>query len=171
MPGGEPLSEEIIGRVDDDGTVYADTGPLSEEIIGRIDNDGTIYANTGPLSEESIGRVEPPHLRFSGAALLLLKFEKAESRQTFDLSDTSLMLLPFKLTIQLTKWAWGVSMTVARWLVSLIPLRFRPIAEATAALLVVFSCLASYAPVYVSVPVAGAVAAGVWWWYQRKLRK
>lgn len=41
------LVEELVGRVDDEGTVYADTGFLSEEDIGRIDNDGIVYARRG----------------------------------------------------------------------------------------------------------------------------
>lgn len=51
----------------------------------------------------------------------------------------------------------------------IIPERIRPIVEAVAALLLVFGCLVgSDASVFVSLVIALAVAAGVWWWYKRK---
>jgi len=42
------------------------------EVVGRVDEDGTVYSGKGTFSREIVGGVERPHVRLSGAALLIL---------------------------------------------------------------------------------------------------
>ena len=67
---GTGLFKEKIGMFDEHGNVYRGTG-LFREKIGRIDAEGNVYAGTG-WGEEKVARVEPPFMRASGAAYLLL---------------------------------------------------------------------------------------------------
>ncbi|MDZ4700989.1 MAG: hypothetical protein SH809_14875 [Rhodothermales bacterium] len=55
--GSSWLSEELKGRVDEDGNIYRGSSWLSEEKIGRIDEDGNIYEGTSWLSETKVGRI------------------------------------------------------------------------------------------------------------------
>ncbi|GEM_PF-4921450 len=73
---------------------------------------------------------------------------------------------------KLVKLVWRKVMEVSRKIVSLIPENIRPIAEAAAALLVVFGCLiGTEVPVYLKVLIPLLAAVGVWWWYQRRSQK
>lgn len=55
--GSSWISEERIGRVDDEGRIYRGTSFLNEEIVGRIDEDGRIYRGSNWFNEERAGRV------------------------------------------------------------------------------------------------------------------
>ena len=52
------LSEELEGRVDENGFIYRGTNWLTEERIGRIDEDGNILRGTNWLNEEKVGRID-----------------------------------------------------------------------------------------------------------------
>jgi hypothetical protein len=45
---------------------------FSTEVVGRVDEDGTVYRGRDTFRGEIVGGVELPHVRFSGAALLTL---------------------------------------------------------------------------------------------------
>jgi hypothetical protein len=42
------------------------------EGVGHVGEDGTVYGGRGKFTRDIVGGVEPPHMRFSGAALLVL---------------------------------------------------------------------------------------------------
>ena len=52
------LTEELNGRVDDEGNIYEGTNWLTEQKIGRIDKDGTIYKGTSWMTEVKVGRID-----------------------------------------------------------------------------------------------------------------
>lgn len=52
------LSEELKGRVDEDGNIYKGTNWLNEEKIGRIDENGNIFKGTSFFNEEKVGRID-----------------------------------------------------------------------------------------------------------------
>ena len=54
------------------GTIYRCKGRFDREVVGRVDEDGTVYSGNGAFRREIVGGVELPHVRFSGAALLIL---------------------------------------------------------------------------------------------------
>ena len=56
--GSSWLTEEMAGRIDDDGIIYKGMSWISEERIGRVDSDGTIYKGTNMLNEERVGRID-----------------------------------------------------------------------------------------------------------------
>ena len=55
--GSSWLSEELEGRVDEDGNIYSGTNWFSEEKIGRISEDGTIYQGSNSFNEEKVGSI------------------------------------------------------------------------------------------------------------------
>ena len=61
---------EVVGSVDDDGTVKRGTG-WGAEVVGSVDDDGTVKKGTG-WGAEVVGEAEAPRLRATGAAFLLL---------------------------------------------------------------------------------------------------
>jgi hypothetical protein len=69
--GGLFGSEELIGRVGDDGKIYEGKGGLfgSEEVIGRIGDDGKIYEGKGGLwgTEDRVGRVDDDGIIHEGS--------------------------------------------------------------------------------------------------------
>lgn len=69
--GGLFGSEELIGRVGDDGKIYEGKGGLfgSEEVIGRIGDDGKIYEGKGGLwgIEDRVGRVDDDGIIHEGS--------------------------------------------------------------------------------------------------------
>ena len=52
------------------GIIYRGTG-WTREAIGVVDDDGIVYRGTG-WTKEAVATVEPPRIRASGAAYLLL---------------------------------------------------------------------------------------------------
>jgi len=58
------------------GTIYSGRNRFDREVVGRVAEDGTVYSGRGKFSRDIVGGVEPPDLRFSGAALLVLLRKK-----------------------------------------------------------------------------------------------
>jgi len=56
--GSSWLSEELAGRVDNEGNIYRGSSWINEERIGRIASDGTIYRGTSLLNEGVVGRID-----------------------------------------------------------------------------------------------------------------
>ena len=52
-----------LGRVNGDGSVYADNG----QMLGRVNSDGTVWDTAN-----QVGFVSPPHVHRQGALMLLL---------------------------------------------------------------------------------------------------
>lgn len=52
------------------GTIYSGTGS-GKKAVGILEADGTVYNGTG-WGKEAIAKVDPPRIRDSGAAYLLL---------------------------------------------------------------------------------------------------
>jgi len=65
--GSSWFTEEMAGRVDDEGNIYRGTSWISEERIGRVDSDGTIYKGTSMLNEEIVGRVDRDGTVYKGS--------------------------------------------------------------------------------------------------------
>jgi len=64
------ITEERIGRVDSDGTIYKGTSMLNGEIVGRIDRDGTVYKGSNWFTEERAGRVADDGTVYEGKSWL-----------------------------------------------------------------------------------------------------
>ena len=54
------------------GTIYSGKSRFNREVVGRVAEDGTVYSGRGKFSRDIVGGVDPPDMRFSGAALLVL---------------------------------------------------------------------------------------------------
>lgn len=65
--GSSWFTEEMAGRIDDDGIIYKGTSWISEEQIGRVDSDGTIYKGTSMLNEERVGRIDRDGVVYKGS--------------------------------------------------------------------------------------------------------
>jgi len=61
------FTEEMAGRIDDDGIIYRGTSWITEERVGRVDVDGTIYKGSGPLTEQVAGRITPDGTVYRGS--------------------------------------------------------------------------------------------------------
>jgi hypothetical protein len=65
--GSSWFTEEMAGRVDDDGIIYRGTSWITEERIGRVDSDGTIYKGSNMLNEERVGRIDRDGAVYKGS--------------------------------------------------------------------------------------------------------
>jgi len=65
--GSSWLTEEMAGRIDDDGIIYRGTSWINEEQIGRVNADGTIYKGTSMLNEEAVGRIDRDGTLYKGS--------------------------------------------------------------------------------------------------------
>lgn len=61
------FTEEMAGRIDDDGIIYKGTSWIDEERIGRVDPDGTIYKGRSALTEQVAGRIAPDGTVYRGS--------------------------------------------------------------------------------------------------------
>ena len=60
------LSDERVGRVDEEGKIYEGKSWLSEKRVGRIDEDGKVYSGSNWINERRVGRVDEEGKTFSG---------------------------------------------------------------------------------------------------------
>lgn len=60
------LSDERVGRVDEDGRIYEGKNWLSEKRVGRIDDEGKVHSGSNWLNERRVGRVDEEGKTFSG---------------------------------------------------------------------------------------------------------
>jgi hypothetical protein len=65
--GSNWFTEELRGRVDDEGNIYSGTNWLTEEKIGRIDDEGNIYKGTSVFSEDKVGRIDEDGTLYKGS--------------------------------------------------------------------------------------------------------
>lgn len=64
------LSEQVAGRIDDQGHVYEGSNFFTEQRVGRVDDEGNFYEGTNFLNEQKIGRIDPDGNVFQGTNFL-----------------------------------------------------------------------------------------------------